>query len=125
MNYNRAKSSVMDPLELKRVLSSGLMSFPVTDFDKNGDFDKAGYQKRLEWLMPYGATVLFAAGGTGEGFSLTLPEHEQVVRAGGSRPAPTTHPSLPARVTARASRLKWRRPRKPQARPAFCCSRII
>ncbi|MET0939841.1 MAG: 5-dehydro-4-deoxyglucarate dehydratase [Mesorhizobium sp.] len=71
----------MDPLELKRVLSSGLMSFPVTDFDKNGNFDEGGYRKRLEWLMPYGATVLFAAGGTGEGFSLTLQEHQQVIRA--------------------------------------------
>ncbi len=81
MNYSRAKSSVMDPLELKRVLSSGLMSFPVTDFDKNGNFDEGGYRKRLEWLMPYGATVLFAAGGTGEGFSLTLQEHQQVIRA--------------------------------------------
>jgi 5-dehydro-4-deoxyglucarate dehydratase len=81
MNYSRAKSSLMDPLELKRVLSSGLMSFPVTDFDKNGNFDEGGYRKRLEWLMPYGATVLFAAGGTGEGFSLTLQEHQQVIRA--------------------------------------------
>lgn len=70
----------MDPQALKSVLSSGLLSFPLTDFDASGEFDAAGYRKRLEWLMPYGATVLFAAGGTGEVFSLTLPEHEEVVR---------------------------------------------
>jgi 5-dehydro-4-deoxyglucarate dehydratase len=57
------------------------MSFPLTDFDSSGEFDEAGYRSRLEWLMPYGATVLFAAGGTGEGFSRTVAEHQQVVRA--------------------------------------------
>mgnify|MGYP002403000777 CR=1 FL=1 len=75
------RETSLDPLELKRVLSDGLMSFPITDFDEAGDFDAASYRKRLEWLMPYGASVLFAAGGTGEGFSLTPAEHEQVIRA--------------------------------------------
>jgi 5-dehydro-4-deoxyglucarate dehydratase len=70
----------MDPLELKSILSSGLMSFPITDFDEAGEFNEAGYRDRLEWLMPYGARVLFAAGGTGEGFSLTLDEHARVIR---------------------------------------------
>jgi len=65
--------------ELKGILADGLMSFPVTDFDANGDFDAKGYQSRLEWLMPYGASVLFAAGGTGEYFSLTLDEYSKVV----------------------------------------------
>jgi 5-dehydro-4-deoxyglucarate dehydratase len=81
VNYNSNSRSVYDPQELKSVLSSGLMSFPLTDFDEQGEFDASGYKSRLEWLMPYGATVLFAAGGTGEGFSLTLPEHAQVIRA--------------------------------------------
>ena len=61
----------MDPQELKRIMGSGLLSFPLTDFDANGDFHRDGYVKRLEWLAPYGATALFAAGGTGEFFSLT------------------------------------------------------
>jgi 5-dehydro-4-deoxyglucarate dehydratase len=60
----------MTPTELKAVLGSGLLSFPLTDFDSQLDFDPRGYAARLEWLMPYGATVLFAAGGTGEFFSL-------------------------------------------------------
>ena len=70
----------LDPQALKSALSEGLMSFPITDFDAAGDFAEAGYRQRLEWLMPYGAKVLFAAGGTGEGFSLTPDEHKQVIR---------------------------------------------
>lgn len=70
----------LDPQALKAALSVGLMSFPITDFDDAGDFNEDGYRKRLEWLLPYGAKVLFAAGGTGEGFSLTPEEHARVVR---------------------------------------------
>jgi len=66
--------------ELKEIMNDGLLSFPVTDFDADGDFDARGYQARLEWLMPYGARALFAAGGTGEYFSLTLDDFSQVVR---------------------------------------------
>lgn len=70
----------MTPYELKTALGSGLLSFPLTDFDAHLDFDPSGYAARLEWLMPYGATVLFAAGGTGEFFSLAPGEYAQVVR---------------------------------------------
>lgn len=65
---------------LKQTISAGLLSFPITDFDANGDFEPASYTKRLEWLAPYGASALFVGGGTGEGFSLTPAEHEDVVR---------------------------------------------
>ncbi|MDI3381229.1 5-dehydro-4-deoxyglucarate dehydratase [Xenophilus aerolatus] len=68
------------PQELKSIMGSGLLSFPVTDFDANGDFDRAGYVKRLEWLGPYGASALFAAGGTGEFFSLTPEEYPEIIR---------------------------------------------
>jgi 5-dehydro-4-deoxyglucarate dehydratase len=69
----------MTPLELKNAMSAGLLSFPVTDFDAAGEFRAATYIQRLEWLMPYGATVLFAAGGTGEFFSLTAQDYSAVV----------------------------------------------
>lgn len=72
--------TILDPQALKQVLSEGLMSFPITDFSDEGEFNEASYRARLEWLIPYGAKVLFAAGGTGEGFSLTPDEHRQVVR---------------------------------------------
>ncbi len=70
----------MSPCELKTTLSSGLLSFPITDFEANGDFRADTYAKRLEWLAPYGATVLFAAGGTGEFFSLEPKEYSQIIK---------------------------------------------
>lgn len=70
----------MSPQELKATLSSGLLSFPVTDFDANGEFRADTYIERLEWLAPYGASALFAAGGTGEFFSLVPGEFTDVVR---------------------------------------------
>ncbi|CAM2193789.1 5-dehydro-4-deoxyglucarate dehydratase [Paraburkholderia kururiensis] len=78
---NRApRTSTMTPQELKTVLSSGLLSFPVTDFDANGDFRPDTYAARLEWLAPYGASALFAAGGTGEFFSLQPGEFTDIIR---------------------------------------------
>ncbi|WP_438282411.1 5-dehydro-4-deoxyglucarate dehydratase [Pseudomonas alabamensis] len=70
----------MTPRELQSILSHGLLSFPLTDFDAGGDFHAEGYRKRLEWLAPYGATALFAAGGTGEFFSLAASEYSQVIK---------------------------------------------
>ena len=70
----------MDPLELKKVMSSGLLSFPLTDFDAEGNFNAAGYVNRLEWLAPYGASALFAAGGTGEFFSLSGDEYPEIIK---------------------------------------------
>ena len=40
------------PQELKNIVSDGLLSFPVTDFDRNGDFNAPAYARRLEWLAP-------------------------------------------------------------------------
>ncbi len=70
----------MHPQELKTVMGSGLLSFPLTDFDAEGNFNRKGYVQRLEWLAPYGASALFAAGGTGEFFSLTGEEVNAVVK---------------------------------------------
>ena len=70
----------MNPQELKSIISSGLLSFPLTDFDDNGDFRPKTYRERLEWLVPYGATALFAAGGTGEFFSLTGDEYPSIIK---------------------------------------------
>ncbi|MCG7372508.1 5-dehydro-4-deoxyglucarate dehydratase [Pseudomonas luteola] len=70
----------MTPQELKHTLSSGLLSFPVTDFDAQGDFRRDTYIKRLEWLAPYGASALFAAGGTGEFFSLDQKEYSDIIK---------------------------------------------
>ncbi|WP_050478145.1 5-dehydro-4-deoxyglucarate dehydratase [Herbaspirillum rhizosphaerae] len=70
----------MTPQELKSIMGSGLLSFPLTDFDANGDFNARSYAERLEWLAPYGASALFAAGGTGEFFSLTGQEYPTIIQ---------------------------------------------
>ena len=70
----------MNPHDLKSIMSHGLLSFPITDFDAQGDFNAKSYAERLEWLAPYGASALFAAGGTGEYFSLYGPEYSAVVK---------------------------------------------
>lgn len=70
----------MNPQDLKNIMSSGLLSFPLTDFDAQGNFNARGYAERLEWLAPYGASALFAAGGTGEFFSLTAQEYPDIIR---------------------------------------------
>ena len=70
----------MKPAELKQVLESGLLSFPLTDFDAQLRFAPKPYAERLEWLMPYGASALFAAGGTGEFFSIEPDEYSDVMK---------------------------------------------
>src|SRR3546814_18143549 len=61
-------------------MSNGLFSFPLTVFDAQGEFNPAGYAARLEWLAPHGASALFAAGGTGEFFSLTGDEYPAIIK---------------------------------------------
>ena len=80
-DYSSSHSyAIMTPQELKSIMGSGLLSFPLTDFDANGDFNRRGYIERLEWLAPYGASALFAAGGTGEFFSLTGQEYPTIIQ---------------------------------------------
>jgi 5-dehydro-4-deoxyglucarate dehydratase len=79
-NVTNLTDSTMNPQDLKQTISSGLLSFPLTDFDSELRFAPKPYAQRLEWLMPYGATALFAAGGTGEFFSLAPGEYSDVIR---------------------------------------------
>ena len=70
----------MDPQTLKTVLGAGLLSFPVTPFDADGRFNAAVYGDHVSWLSGYEAAALFAAGGTGEFFSLSPEEIPAIVR---------------------------------------------
>jgi 5-dehydro-4-deoxyglucarate dehydratase len=74
----------MEPNEVAQKIGSGLLSFPVTHFtaDAECEFDEQAYRKHLAWLLEYKPAGLFAAGGTGEFFSLTLDEFSRVVKAG-------------------------------------------
>lgn len=71
----------MDPQEIKAALGSGLLSFPVTHFDAEGRFNRESYGTHVDWLSGFGAAGLFAAGGTGEFFSLTPDEVPEIVTA--------------------------------------------
>lgn len=69
------------PTEIAAQLGSGLLSFPVTHLRADGSFDESAYREHIAWLGQHEAAGLFAAGGTGEFFSLTPAEVEQVVTA--------------------------------------------
>ncbi|NUB45480.1 5-dehydro-4-deoxyglucarate dehydratase [Fertoebacter nigrum] len=71
----------MTPAALKAALGSGLLSFPVTPFDDDGAFAPDSYRAHVAWLAGYKAPVLFAAGGTGEFFSLAPTEIPAIVAA--------------------------------------------
>lgn len=70
----------MDYTSLKSAVGSKLLSFPVTDFGADGNFDAKSYADRLQWLSSYDVGALFAAGGTGEFFSIGMDEYDQVIR---------------------------------------------
>src|SRR6266702_274359 len=71
--------SKMTPQEMAQKIGSGLLSFPVTPFKADHSFDEATYRANMDWLCGYDVAGLFAAGGTGEFFSLTPAEVPQVV----------------------------------------------
>ena len=72
--------SKMTPQEMAQKIGSGLLSFPVTPFKADYSFDEATYRANMDWLCGYDVAGLFAAGGTGEFFSLTPTEVPQVVK---------------------------------------------
>jgi 5-dehydro-4-deoxyglucarate dehydratase len=73
-------ASRVTPHELKAMLTTGLLSFPLTDFDDNDAFDPAACARRLQWLAKYDSGPLFMAGGAGEFFSLTQTEYSAVIK---------------------------------------------
>jgi 5-dehydro-4-deoxyglucarate dehydratase len=73
--------SQMSPQECADRIGSGLLSFPVTHFKQSYEFDEESYRKHIEWLLGFAPAGLFAAGGTGEFFSLSLTEFTAVVSA--------------------------------------------
>jgi 5-dehydro-4-deoxyglucarate dehydratase len=79
--------NMMAPNEMAHRLADGLLSFPVTHFDDDLGFAEAPYREHCAWLLERRVSALFAAGGTGEFFSLTPPEVEAVVAAAVSETA--------------------------------------
>ncbi|MDN3558023.1 5-dehydro-4-deoxyglucarate dehydratase [Halomonas maura] len=66
--------------DVKKAISDGLLSFPVTDFDAQGRFDAESYRQRLEWFISHEISAVFVAGGTGEFFNLSRDEFREIVR---------------------------------------------
>jgi 5-dehydro-4-deoxyglucarate dehydratase len=71
----------LDPGEMAKRIGEGLLSFPVTHFGDGLEFQPKPYQGHIAWLLSYRPAGLFAAGGTGEFFSLTPSEYLAVVKA--------------------------------------------
>ncbi|MBN9145873.1 MULTISPECIES: 5-dehydro-4-deoxyglucarate dehydratase [unclassified Novosphingobium] len=72
---------MFDPVSMAQRLGEGLLSFPVTHFDADGAFDEGPFRAHCAWMLEHELSGLFAAGGTGEFFSLTPDEVAHVVRA--------------------------------------------
>src|SRR5580658_1968414 len=72
---------MMQPVEMAKTIGEGLLSFPVTHFSDDFQWQAKGYQEHIAWLLSYKPAGLFAAGGTGEFFSLTRNEFSAVVQA--------------------------------------------
>jgi 5-dehydro-4-deoxyglucarate dehydratase len=89
------------PAELAAHLKDGLLSFPVTAFTADLQFDERAYREHVEWQSSFGVAGLFAAGGTGEGFSLSPAESAAVVRAA----VESSRPEVP--VLASAGGATW------------------
>ncbi len=73
--------NTMTPREFAQTISAGLLSFPVTHFKADLGFDEDAYRRHCDWLLGHDISGLFAAGGTGEFFSLTPSEVPVVCRA--------------------------------------------
>ena len=71
---------MIDPIALRDIIRSGLLSFPVTPFDAEDRFNPNAFSAHLEWLSPHKIAGLIVAGGTGELFSLTPAEVVEVVK---------------------------------------------
>ncbi|CAN5453974.1 5-dehydro-4-deoxyglucarate dehydratase [soil metagenome] len=71
----------MTPSEMAKQIGGGLLSFPVTHFDAQHQFVESPYREHCAWMLQHELAGLFAAGGTGEFFSLTPPEVARVVKA--------------------------------------------
>ena len=69
----------MDLKQIKSSLEDGLLSFPVTDFNEKGEFNPSSYTDRIEWFVGHHVSSVFVAGGTGEFFSLSSNEYEQII----------------------------------------------
>lgn len=72
---------MLSPDVLRQRIAEGIIAFPATPFQEDGSLDTARHEAHVAHLAQFRPTALAAAGGAGEIFSLTLEEHERVLRA--------------------------------------------
>lgn len=90
------------PSDLAAHLKDGLLSFPATAFDQDRQVDEDRYREHLAWQSSYDVAGLFAAGGTGEGFSLTPTEAARVVELAVAE----SRPEVPVLASAAGSTIQ-------------------
>lgn len=90
------------PSDLATHLKDGLLSFPATAFDQDRQVDEDRYREHLAWQSSYDVAGLFAAGGTGEGFSLTPTEAARVVELAVAE----SRPEVPVLASAAGSTIQ-------------------
>ncbi|MGJ8584416.1 MAG: 5-dehydro-4-deoxyglucarate dehydratase [Marinosulfonomonas sp.] len=66
------------PTEMAAALGKDLLAFPITPFDKDMAYDEDTYRTHLAWMIENEPAGMFAAGGTGEFFSLSPQEVEDL-----------------------------------------------
>ncbi|GAA3817908.1 5-dehydro-4-deoxyglucarate dehydratase [Streptomyces phyllanthi] len=66
---------------LRKGMASGVLSFPLTGFRRDGSLDLDGFRAYLDAQIATGPGAVFPACGTGEFFSLDEDEYRQVVSA--------------------------------------------
>jgi 5-dehydro-4-deoxyglucarate dehydratase len=62
-------------------MARAVLSFPLTSFDSSGAVELAGFQAHVQSQIEAEPGAIFVCCGTGEFFSLSLDEYEQLVRA--------------------------------------------
>jgi len=70
----------MSPNDFRKKMR-GVIAFPVTPFKPDLSLDVPGYRRNLQALVKHPMCAIVAAGGTGELYSLTPSEHQEIVRA--------------------------------------------
>jgi 5-dehydro-4-deoxyglucarate dehydratase len=70
----------MRPEQLRAKLE-GVIAFPVTPFHPDFSLDLPGLRKNVRELLRHPIAAMVAAGGTGEMYSLTPLEHQEVTKA--------------------------------------------
>jgi 5-dehydro-4-deoxyglucarate dehydratase len=63
---------------MARAIAKDVLAFPITHMNEALAFDEAPFRAHLSWILEFRPAGVFAAGGTGEFFSLTPDEVERV-----------------------------------------------